>query len=540
MTTFASNATWIDLLIVLAYLACMMLIGAYFHGRQKNLEEYFLAGRSMSWLPVGLSLMGAIHSGIHYIQGPSQTIRFGIVFLVGTSSWLIVYPWASRVIIPFYRRLGTFTCYEYLEERFGIAVRSLAACIFLMWRLGWIASALYVPSLAAHAVSGGRVPMVPMIIVLGIVVSFSTMFGGMRGVIWTDVLQFAVMVGGLALTLVLIFWKLPSVSDIFSTAGAAGKLDLFASIPPVSQISLAAKTKYLLSSPVSYIGIPIAMCVGRLANYGTDQVMVQRFQTTKSLKDSKRALSINAVSDVIWMMILAFLGISLFTYFTIVMPLPSAMHKRADLIFPYFMSQVFPTGALGFVIATIFAASLATIGSAINSCSSVAIIDLYQRIARKRDTPTMQNTALTKKNSAGTQSLVASRILILVFGGIGTIIATKLSSLGDLIEITNKAIQTFTGPLLGLYLLGMFTRRSHQIGVFVGGSAGTIIALLVAFYWTSMGFIWANVYGLLTALLVGYLFSIATPGLRRRNTDDEPTWRRVMQRSAREPEHVEV
>ncbi|HZS53963.1 MAG TPA: sodium/solute symporter [Bryobacteraceae bacterium] len=540
MTTFASNATWIDLAIVLAYLACIMLIGAHFHRRQKNLEEYFLAGRSMSWLPVGLSLMGAIHSGIHYIQGPSQTIRFGIVFLVGTSSWLIVYPWASRIIIPFYRRLGTFTCYEYLEERFGIAVRSLAACIFLMWRLGWIASALYVPSLAAHAVSGGRVPIVPMIIVLGVVVSFSTMFGGMRGVIWTDVLQFAVMVGGLALTLVLIFWKLPSVSDIFSTAGAAGKLDLFASIPPASQISLAAKTKYLLSSPVSYIGIPIAMCVGRLANYGTDQVMVQRFQTTKSLEDSKRALSINAVSDVIWMMILAFVGISLFTYFTIVMPLPGAMHKRADLIFPYFMSQVFPTGALGFVIATIFAASLATIGSAINSCSSVAIIDLYQRIARKRNTPTMQDNALTKKNGAGNQSLVASRILILVFGGIGTIIATKLSSLGDLIEITNKAIQTFTGPLLGLYLLGMFTRRSHQIGVFVGGSAGTIIALLVAFYWTSMGFIWANVYGLLTALLVGYLFSVATPGLRRRNTDDEPTWRRVMQRSAREPEHVEV
>src|SRR5581483_5242086 len=211
MTTFASNATWIDLAIVLAYLACIMLIGAHFHRRQKNLEEYFLAGRSMSWLPVGLSLMGAIHSGIHYIQGPSQTIRFGIVFLVGTSSWLIVYPWASRIIIPFYRRLGTFTCYEYLEERFGIAVRSLAACIFLMWRLGWIASALYVPSLAAHAVSGGRVPIVPMIIVLGVVVSLSTMFGGMRGVIWTDVLQFAVMVGGLGLTLALIMWKLPSV-----------------------------------------------------------------------------------------------------------------------------------------------------------------------------------------------------------------------------------------------------------------------------------------------------------------------------------------
>jgi sodium-coupled monocarboxylate transporter 8/12 len=514
MLSFASNATWIDLVIVLAYLAVMMAIGIYFSGRQKNLEEYFLAGRSMNWLPVGLSLMGAIHSGIQYIQGPSATIRYGIVFLIGTSAWLIVFPWTLFVVLPFYRKLGAFTCYEYLEHRFGVGVRSLAACIFLMWRLGWIGSALYVPSLAAYAISGGRIPLVPMIIILGLVVTLSSMVGGMRAVIWTDVLQFAIMVGGLATTVLIVTHSVPSFAAIFSTAAVTGKLKLFADIPAPLRVSFTEKAKFLLSSPVSYIGVPIAMCVGRLANYSTDQVMVQRFQTTKTLKDSNRALLINAITDVIWVAILAFVGLALFTYFKTVAVLPAAVQQRTDLIFPYFMSQVFPTGALGFLVATIFAASLATIGSAINSCSSVAIIDLYGRIAR---------------NTKG-ESLLASRLLTLLFGIVGTLIATKLSSLGDLIEITNKVVQTFTGPLLGLYLLGMFTRRTHEVGAFAGGLIGTILSLLVAFYWTSMGFIWATVYGLLVSLIVGYVVSIATPGFRQPDRK-ELTWKRVMQRS---------
>src|SRR3954469_15930407 len=123
----------------------MALIGVHFSRRQTSLAEFFVARQSMAWLPVGLSLMAALNSGIDYLMQPSSTIKYGLILLVGTSSWLILYPWVSRVTLPFYRRLGTFTAYEFLEARFDVRVRLLAAAIFIVLRPGWVATPAYLP-----------------------------------------------------------------------------------------------------------------------------------------------------------------------------------------------------------------------------------------------------------------------------------------------------------------------------------------------------------------------------------------------------------
>src|SRR6266496_4156839 len=170
----------IDAAILVAYLLMLTGVGVYFSRRQTNLDEFFRARQSMTWLPVGLSLMAALDSAIDYLMQPSSTIRYGLVLLVGTSSWLLLYPWVANVTLPFYRRLNYYTTYEYLEARFDVRVRSLAAGIFIVWRLGWMATAIYVPCLALGAATGGQLSVTTMVLVLGCVVTFYTALGGVR------------------------------------------------------------------------------------------------------------------------------------------------------------------------------------------------------------------------------------------------------------------------------------------------------------------------------------------------------------------------
>ena len=151
-TTFGA----LDAAIIAVYLIAMALVGVYFSRRQTLARRIFLARQSMSWFPVGLSLMAALNSGIDYLMQPSATISYGLILLIGTTSWLLLYPWVAHVTLPFYRRLNYFTAYEFLEERFDVRVRTLAAGIFIVWRLGWMATAIYVPCLAINAAAGGQ------------------------------------------------------------------------------------------------------------------------------------------------------------------------------------------------------------------------------------------------------------------------------------------------------------------------------------------------------------------------------------------------
>ncbi len=488
---------WLDVAIIVLYLAVLAAVGFYWSNRQKNLEMFFLAGRGMGWIPVGLSLMACLNSGIDYIMGPSTTIKYGIVILIGVSSWFFLWHWVRKVTLPFYRRLKVYTAYEYLENRFDESVRLLAAAIFLLWRIGWIATAMYVPCLAMHAVSGGALPIVPTIIVLGSVVILYTVLGGMKAVIWTDVIQFFVMFGGLAITLFIAISNVQGgIGEILRTAGEAGKLSFAFNIPGFAEAGPLQKIVLFFKTDITWLGLFIAVIVGRLTVYTSDQVMVQRFQTTKSLKDARQAFIINAVGDAVWMIGLSVVGLALFAYFK-AQNIP--MGEKPDEIFPSFMASHFPTGIIGLVVAAIFAASLGAIGSAINSCTSVVIVDFREYILRKLGKQADRN---------GDSSQVRiSRIATLAIGIVAIIISSNVGRLGDLIEIANKVIQLFTGPLFAIYIMGMFTEKANSRGVLIGGLTGALTSAYVAFL-SEIGFVWPSVFGFTAALAIGYLFSL--------------------------------
>src|SRR5215468_1816246 len=372
----------LDIVIIVLYLAMLAGVGLYFSRRQKSLDEYFLAKQSMAWLPVGLSLMAALDSAIDYLMQPSATIRYGLILLIGTSSWIFLYPWVARVTLPFYRRLNYFTAYEYLEARFDVRVRSLAAGIFIVWRLGWMATAIYVPCLAVEVASSGALPVTRTVLVLGVVVTVYTALGGVKAVIWNDVMQFCVRFTGLAAVVVIATGSVAGgLPQIWQIAASAGKTTFIAPFATAPGGGLLVQVRVFFEQPLSIVAIMASLLTGRMAAYVGDQIMVQRLQTTRSLPEARRAFVVNAAGDIVWMCALSFVGLALFAYFRS-RALPPDF--ATDRILPYFMLQTFPAGAVGLVIASLMAASLSSVDSAINSCTSVVVVDIYNRLYLKR------------------------------------------------------------------------------------------------------------------------------------------------------------
>ena len=510
---------WIDILVIVGYLLTLVAVGIYHSRRQKNLQEFFLAGSDIRWLVLGLSLMAAMNSGLDYLMQPGAMIKFGVYTIVGSLTWLVLIPWACCVTMPMYRRLGVISAYEYLEKRFDVRVRALTAAIFILWRMGWMATALYVPSLAISVATGGRMPVGAMILTLGIVITFYTMIGGIRAVIWNDVIQFWIMATGVAVTV----WL--CIANV--EGGIGGIMSQFAHVGEQTQVQPPEGAP---PAPFSYFFIPmtlfgffITVLVSRLANYTGDQVMVQRFQTSRSVADARRGFIILAVTDSAWMLALSFVGLALFAFFNARLGgLPEWASDKPDQLFPYFMACIFPAGLVGLVIAAILAASISSIDSALNSITSVAMIDFVERFYWKRPDP-----EITLTPDEDRRRVRVSRLLTLVIAVIGVVLSLNVSKLGSLVEINNKLIGSFTGPILGIYLLGMFSRRATATGVLVGGAVGALVTMFVAFQpqiyeflnhhhdaglnpKVVIGFIWPSTFGLVTTVLVGYAVSLLT------------------------------
>ncbi len=492
---------WLDAIILAAYLLTLAGVGVYFSKRQWKLEDFFLARKGIAWLPVGLSLMAALNSGIDYLMQPSSIIKFGLVLLVVNLSWLLLYPYVFFITLPLFRRLGVYTAYEYLEARFNVGVRGLGAAIFMLWRLGWMATALYVPCLAITSVIGRPDLLIPMIVVLGGLVTFYTALGGIKAVIWTDVIQFCIMFAGLAGTIYIAWRNVPGGwSEILQAARQVG---LPESPPPACPTDGLDGLTQWFAIPVTAVGMFISTMVGRIGMYTTDQVMIQRFQTTRSIGDARKGFLITAVSDTIWMVALAVVGLALFAYFRH-HSIPPQVQANPDHIFPYFLGQVFPPGMVGLVVAAILAASLSSIDSAVNSMTSVAMIDFVNRLYLH---PTSGEELSDHQQR---RQVSISRALTVLLGLLGTALSCYVGQFGTIFEIANKLINAFTGPLLGIFLLGMFTRRANGPGVFLGGLLGTAFTLYIVHLANHqlISFIWPSTFGLVMTLCAGYVLSL--------------------------------
>ena len=501
----------IDWVVLVAYLAATVAIGACFYKGQKSTKDFFLAGRSMSWIPVGISVVATLFSAISYTALPSVTQKFGLIYTASSLGVFFCIPIVNRIFMPFYCRLGLYSAYEYLEMRFDARVRCLASGIFIIWRVVWMSVAVYAPSLALWAATNGKVPLIPTIIVLGLFATFYTVLGGMKAVIWTDVIQFFALFGGMVLASVLIIFKVPGgVATMWHDMHEAGKTAVVATLPSVEQASgvIEKLRAYFFcgGDHVTLLGILMASFIGHVAFYTADQVVVQRYFTTKSLRDARRCFWLNSIANLALHVGLAFLGMALFAYF-LRYPHPDTIEGlpfRADWKYPYFISTAMPAGIAGVLIAALYAATMSSVDSGINSCTTAFMVDFWRRL-KLGQIHVPEGEASVAENE---QELRLARVLTLVLGVAVTVIACFVGNIAEnIIQITSKVVNSFCGPMFAIFILGMLTRKARPLGVCIGAFV-SLAAMWYCMFWTELNFLWPSTLGLVIALGLGYGISL--------------------------------
>ena len=471
----------LNVAVILVYLAGMLGIGLYFARRQRTAEEYFLAGRSMPWLPVAMSMYASLTSATTYLALPgkaySENISLVVVCLVSPA----LAPVLIFVFYPFYRRFRVTTSYEYIEMRFGRAARVTIAGLFLLARLGWLGLVIYAPALALSVVTG--IPLAASILVMGALATAYTALGGLAAVLWTDVVQFVVLVGGAVWLAVSLLQNVDGgAAAIFAAAGEAGRLQVLSWRPRLTE----------MTGLVVFFSFFCQM----MNDYGTDQVTVQRLLAVKEDRGVWKAILFNAGSDFVIIALLLFLGLGIFAF----------DHQGSfaypdtfapDQVIPYYIIHALPDGVAGLVIAAIFAAAMSSMDSGIHSMSTVIENDLL--LAFRRDGPMPE-----------ARKVLIARAATVLLGALSTAMAFFVARIGGIIESFATFMSLFSAPILALFLLGILTRRGNFPG-WLGGAAVAIA--ITAFLQRSTPLNWTYYFpvSFLLAFGIGYLLSRLWP-----------------------------
>ncbi|HBN79157.1 MAG TPA: hypothetical protein DD473_25750 [Planctomycetaceae bacterium] len=475
----------LDFAAVFFYLASMLAMGMFF-GRNQSREEFFVARRTMGWLPVGLSVMATLFSSNSFVFYPSAA--FGDSLRIGLSliSFALMTPVVIWIFIPVYSRLKLETAYEYLELRFDVAVRTLASGLFILLRIGWMASATYAASVVVASVTG--LPQTGVIIGLGVVSVSYTMVGGLRAVMWTDVIQFFVFAITILATLILIvFLSNSGPLEIFETY-FSGRENLIFDFTPS------------MTLPYGSWVILIGIFLEAASAFGVDQVAVQRYLSARNERTSQWGALVNLIGMWIVMPGLLLIGVGLYAYFTqfpeqlgdgtLTQILQNDPHI-ADRALPEFVRMNFPPGLAGLFLAALMAAIMSSIDSGVHSVSTALIVDFRDRLFPR----------LRPKNE--THEIRWIRTLVIIIGTISIALACFVGPLGNVFDVAKKLTAAFGGPLLAIFVLAFFSRRASSAAVLFSVSLATILTLILMYTqnWFS---IWYWPIGFGTAMVLGY------------------------------------
>ena len=474
----------LDYAIFASYLIATVVVGLIFSRGQKNLRGYFLADKSMGFVLVGVSVLAALFSGISYLAFPSEMYAHGVGFFLVTMSLFIATPLTSIIFLPFFCRSRFFTAYQYLEERFSVEIRTLASFLFIVQVLVRLALATYAPALALQQVTG--LPLWFTVLATGILTTLYTTFGGIKAVIWTDVIQFVVLMGGQILILLVALAHVPGgARSVYEMARVSGHLELSLDFSPTVRITVWSAL--------------IGGAFLTLVQLATDQISVQRYLTATSLGEARRALWLKLALVVPVVGIFCLTGLVLFAYYRAQGdPLAAGKIRKLDQILPYFVAHELPVGIPGLLIAAIYGATMAAVSSGINSLTSATLVDFYERLWPGA------------KFSSEESKMKLARWLTVGYGLLVVILAFEVQKLGTLVEAANKAIGLLGGPLLGMFLLGIFSNRANARGVACGWLAGVMVLAWVCFS-TPTSFLWYALTGCVVTVAVGVLASRLFP-----------------------------
>ena len=484
---------FLDWCVVALYGLGMLAVGIYYARRTKTSGDYLLGGRNMrSWM-VGLSLFATMLSTLSYLAWPGEMIKNGPIVLLGYSSFPLIYLVVGWLLIPRIMRQKVTSAYEILELRFGIVVRLLGSFLFLTLRFLWMASIVYwTTAVVLIPVSGLSTEYTPWFAFgLGLLTVCYTSLGGLKAVVFTDVIQTFILFLGAGVSLVL----------ISNAVGGA-----FAWFPQEWATHWQTPKLWFSFDPDTRATLANAM-LGTFAWYvctaGADQMAIQRYLSTKDVAAARRTLGISLVTDCFVTALLGMLGLALLAYFT---EFPQrladgeSVYADADGLFSRFVVVGLPIGFSGLVIAGLLAAAMSSLSSGVNSSAAVIGEDFIRRLVR-RDHRESLPVRFVRWISAFVGLLV-----VLLSSQIGNI-------QGNMLEVIYKVANLFTAPLFYLFFMAMFVKRANTAGTLVGSVSGIATAILIAFWQEIFGeqgisFLWIIPSSFTVSVVVGLLASM--------------------------------
>jgi len=471
----------LDYAVLVGYLFVLVLIGFYFARRGNSSDDYFRAGGRVPWWAAGISLFGTGVSALSFMALPGMVYQTNWVFLLRNLLYIPVSALIIYCALPFFCRLNVTTAYEYLEKRFNLGIRLLGSVSFLLIELARMGVLLYLPALALSIVTGVDVGV--SILLMGFLATFYTTLGGIEAVIWTDVFQVVILLGGALLSLGIIVASVPGGLDQIIVLGT--DYDKFRLVNLTWDIHSAALW---------------IIIVGMLAQFGatcSNQTTVQRYLTTRDEKAAARAIWTFTVMALPSGLLFFMLGSGLWAFYKTHPELLNPL-DQIDQIFPWFIAQQLPSGIAGLVIAALFAASMSSMDSSMNSAATAITTDFYRRFWPRASDRACLNLA---------------RGATILLGGFGTVIALFLSKLNsNSIWLLGQELVGLLGSgLAGLFVAGIFTRRTSSLGALLG----YVASLVVLYFVKTSGAVYFYLYlaiGTASCVVVAWLASWLLPG----------------------------
>ncbi|MCD6200997.1 MAG: cyclically-permuted mutarotase family protein [Bacteroidales bacterium] len=460
------------------YLLGMLFIGYYFMQREKSTHDFFKAGGRIPWWAAGISIFATVLSAITYITIPAKTYATDWkYFVMAATIPLVAWP-VVKYYLPFFRKLNVTTAYEYLEKRFDYTIRFIASSFFQVFMIVRMALVLFLPSLALSAVTG--IDIYLCISLMGLItIAYCTM-GGVEAVVWGDVIQGFVLLGGAILTIVFL------ISDIQG------------GLKTVVQITLDEHKMKMFDMAFDFRRATFwVMLLGgfvlNLIPYSSDQSVIQRYMATKDEKTSSKGIWFNGWLSIPVSFVFYFIGTALYVFFKTHPAELNLAAQNTDAIFPHFIMARIPVGVAGLMIAAIFSASMSTISANINSISTAYTMDFYQHF----------HPASTDR-----RRLNVARITGIVAGGIGILLALFMATwdLYSLFDYFNTFLGLLAGGLAGLFAMGIFFRRINAKAALFGFLFGLALLMYVKFF-TMVSFLLYGFIGFSGSILFAWIFS---------------------------------
>jgi len=467
----------INYITLIAYLSIMILMGWYFSRKNKTTDDYFLGGGRIPWWAAGLSIYATMLSAITYLSQPALAFSFDWQAYLGYFTILLVIPIVISFYLPFFRKLKITTAYEYLEKRFNITVRMFGSTSFVLFQLVRMGIVVYLPALALSTVVG--IDIYLAIIVMGILAIVYTYLGGMEAVIWTDVIQVIVLIGGLIVGLIFIALEIGDVGYIFETAYADSKLTL-------------VDFRFSFTEVVTW-SLFIGSFALTLVPYTTDQAVVQRYMTTSSMEESKKSIWLNGLIAIPSGLLIFTMGTFLYVYFK-EHPEFLTVGMQNDSVFPLFITNHLPPGVSGLVIAGIFSASMSSLDSSMHSISTVVTVDFYKRFS---------------KTYSDVKGLFVAKWTTVIVGIFGTMIACLMAAfpVKSLFFLFQEVIGLFGSAIAGIFILGIFIKAANWKGAIIG-SILSVVVLVFFKYYTPINFYIYPLIAIPTCVIGGYIASL--------------------------------